>query len=237
MSLFRIIPRFEIKNKNLVKGIAMEGFRVIPNIHLRIEKYLKYELSEFFFDMITSSLYDLKPNYKFFKELSDNINIPIIAAGGVNSLVSAKKYFNSGADKIALNTALCLKKKFIKDLVSIYGSQSIAAQIQYKYQGQNTWEAYFWNGRQRTKIEVIDLINYSIDNGIGEIYLISIDKDGRFCGPDQELLFKIKEKVPIPLLYGGGIRDLNDINNLIKMKIDGCLIAHALHFEKLNFTK
>ena len=41
MELFRVIPRFEIKSSNLIKGINMEGFRKINNFEKRIEKYIK----------------------------------------------------------------------------------------------------------------------------------------------------------------------------------------------------
>ena len=233
MDLFRIIPRFEIKSLNLVKGINMEGFRKISNFENRIEKYVKMGADELFFDDIVASLYNRLPNFDLLKRLVENVNIPVIASGGISNLKIVNKYMHSGADKIAINSSLFKNKNLIKNVVRNYGSQAIIAQIQYKFQGFNKWEVYFWNGRERSYIEVKDWIKYLQDNGIGEIIFVSIDRDGRSIGPDLEFINSVKDLVYTPFIYGGGIRDLDDINMLKKIGIDGCTLSNSLHFDKL----
>ena len=39
--MFRSIPRLEIKSRNLIKGMRMEGLRVIRNFENLIEAYSK----------------------------------------------------------------------------------------------------------------------------------------------------------------------------------------------------
>ena len=213
MELFRVIPRFEIKSSNLIKGINMEGFRKINNFEKRIEKYIKMGADELFFDDVVASLYNRSPDFDLLKKLVQDINIPVIASGGISNLRIVNKYMHSGADKVAINSSLF--------------------QIQYKLQGYNKWEVYFWNGRERSNIEVRDWIKYLQDNEIGEIIFISIDRDGRNIGPDLNFLNTVKDQVFTPLIYGGGIRDLDDIDDLKKMGIDGCTLSHSLHFDKL----
>ena len=233
MELFRVIPRFEIKSSNLIKGINMEGFRKINNFEKRIEKYIKMGADELFFDDVVASLYNRPPDFDLLKKLVQDINIPVIASGGISNLRIVNKYMHSGADKVAINSSLFQNKNLIKNVVKNYGSQAIIAQIQYKLQGYNKWEVYFWNGRERSNIEVRDWIKYLQDNEIGEIIFISIDRDGRNIGPDINFLNTVKDQVFTPLIYGGGIRDLDDIDDLKKMGIDGCTLSHSLHFDKL----
>ena len=54
----RIIPRLDIKGPNLVKGVKLEGLRVLGNPELFAEHYFNDGADELFFQDIVASLYD-----------------------------------------------------------------------------------------------------------------------------------------------------------------------------------
>ena len=64
----KIIPRFEIKNGNLIKGMRMEGLKVLSNdLEPLIKKYLKMSVKEIFIEDIVASLFKRKLIFKQLK--------------------------------------------------------------------------------------------------------------------------------------------------------------------------
>ena len=41
----------------------------------------------------------------------------------------------------------------------------------------------------------------------------------------------------VPLLYGGGIRNLDMINKIIELELDGVCISYALHNKKISISE
>jgi len=233
--MFRIIPRLEIKSRNLIKGMRMEGLRVIRNFDNLIDAYSK-SADEIFLEDIVASLYSREIDFRFIEKISDQVQIPIAYAGGVSSKKIIEKLFNCGVDKVYLNSSLFKKIKLIKDVSKIYGSQSICALLQTK-KIDNKWEVFADAGRNRTGIILNDWIKILINQGIGELAIVSIDHDGMYNGVDLNLIKLVNEmNLNIPILYGGGIKDKNDIDVLLKYNFQGALVSHILHFKKKDLT-
>jgi cyclase len=136
-------------------------------------------------------------------QLVDDIFIPLTAGGGIRSMTDAEILFNSGADKILLNTVLLQDINLVKELVSKYGSQSIIASIDYRnIEGINT--VYNMDGTEKCEMTLTAYIEYLESLNIGEIYLNSIDRDGTGFGYDIETISKIACNVKKPLIIAGG---------------------------------
>lgn len=140
---------------------------------------------------------------KTISELVNDVFIPIAAGGGIKSIEDAELLFNSGADKIVLNTSLYENPELIRDIVKRYGSQSIVASIDYK-KNNDTIEIYNNNGTNKLEITLDEYLIYLEELEIGEIYLNSIDKDGTGFGYDFETILSLKEQIKTPLIIAGG---------------------------------
>ena len=68
----RIIPKLEIKNENLVKGINFEGLRVLGNPIYFINEYVENLADEIFIQDLTASLYDIRLTDDFIQKISKN---------------------------------------------------------------------------------------------------------------------------------------------------------------------
>ena len=49
--------------------------------------------------------------------------------------------------------------------------------------------------------------------GAGEVLVTSVNRDGTSIGPDLQLIKKFSNKLTIPFIYAGGIRNLLDMKN------------------------
>ena len=236
MPKFRIIPRLEIKSGNVIKGMKMEGLKIIGKPEDFLIDYASQGGDEIMYDDIVASLYNRHLDFKNIKHLSEKISIPFIISGGINSINLAKKAFRSGADKICLNTSIFKNKNFVKDLIKIYGSQSIACQIQTK-EILDTFEVFSESGRERMYIKLFDWIKTVEELNFGEIYLIFVDYDGTNKIPNLNFLKKCREKVKVPLIYGGGVKDEFDIKKIKEIGFNGVVMSNSLYSNKTKIQK
>ena len=144
----RIIARLDIKNRNLIKGINLEGLRVLGTPNNFALKYYNEGIDELIFMDSVASLYGRNNLYEIIFEASKNIFIPLTVGGGIRSLEDAKKAFNAGADKITVNTAAVENPNLINDLSEKFGSQSLVLSVEAKKISEDNWEVFTNNGRQ-----------------------------------------------------------------------------------------
>ena len=121
----RIISRLDIKSKNLIKGINLEGLRVLGNPNDFAKKYYEEGADEILFIDTVASLYNRNNLIEIVKLACEDIFIPLTVGGGIRSIKDAEKLFASGADKIAINTAAINDPNLIEELAKKYGSQAV----------------------------------------------------------------------------------------------------------------
>ena len=231
---FRIIPKLEIKNSNLIKGIRMDGLRVIGDPNTFAMNYYKSKADELIYMDIVASLYGRNNLSHLITRVAKEVFIPITVGGGIRKEKDIYKVLKSGADKVSINTAAVDNPKFIKNMAKIFGSSTIVLSIEAKKIGEKKWEVYTKSGREKTGIDVIDWIKKMQDYNVGEIMLSSVDRDGTNNGLDNELISVVKNICYVPVILGGGF-NLNDtINNKDIKYLDGITVSSALHYKKTN---
>ena len=230
----RIIARLDIKNSNLIKSINFEGLKVLGNPNTFAKKYYEEGADELIFMDLVASLYNRNSLHDIIKKASENIFIPFTVGGGIRTIDDALKIFDSGADKIAVNTAAIKNPNLINNLAKRFGSQAIVVSIEAKKQN-DMWEAYIESGREHTGINVVNWVKKASDLGAGEILITSVDREGTNKGFDTELLKLITNKTNLPVIASGGFGKLNDIKEaIIDSKVDAIAIADAIHYNKFN---
>ena len=234
----RIIARLDIKNSNLIKSINFEGLKVIGDPNSFAKKYYNEGADELIFMDLVASLYNRNNLHEIVKKASENIFIPLTVGGGIRSIEDALRIFDSGADKIAINTAAIKNPNLITKLANRFGSQAIVVSIEAKRKENKLWEAYIESGREQTGINVVNWAKTAAEMGCGEILLTSIDHEGTGRGFDQELLQAVTREMNIPIIASGGFGKLDDLETaFIKSKVDAIAIADAIHYEKKNLRE
>ena len=234
---FRIIPRLDIKSEKLIKTINLEGHRVVGSPNERIFEYYNQGADEIFIKDTFASLYNVKINKQFFSRISSKVFIPLVMGGGINNLEDADLFFKNGADKVFANTGFCENSKLIRELSDQYGSQSIVGEVEIKKIDDKKWEVFNRSGRESTGKDAQDWIYELEQLGVGEIIVISIDNEGKKRGLDFDFLLNFKNTLKIPLIYGGGLKNIDDVKK-IKQNFDcqGVTLASYLHYNigKIN---
>ena len=82
----RIIARLDIKNQNLIKGINLEGLRIVGEPNKFALKYYNEGIDEIIFMDSVASLYGRNNLYDIISKASKDIFIPITVGGGIRSI-------------------------------------------------------------------------------------------------------------------------------------------------------
>lgn len=243
---FRIIPRLDIKNNKLIKGINFEGLKIIGEPEQFIEHYFKTGADELILSDAVASLYGINSLNDILKEIVKKISIPISVAGGIRSIDTIRNLMKSGADRVILNTYALENPDFLKKAVRYFGSSSIVVAIDYKrvfLKNKNGNEELFYkvytqNGKQFTHVNAFEWAEECQKLGAGEILLSSIDCEGLMRGFEKDLTQKVKKSLQIPFLIGGGCGSIEDIKDIAQItSCNGVSLASILHYKKCTIKK
>jgi len=228
----RIIARLDIKGPNVVKGVQMEGLRVVgdPNEHAR--KYYEQGADELIFMDIVASLYGRNQIRSVIEKAARDIFIPITVGGGMRSVDDIANILRSGADKVAINTAAIGNPEILRQASQAFGSQCIVLSIEAKQQADGHWECYTDNGREKTGLSVLEWAVEAEKLGVGEIFVTSVDRDGRLNGFDLALFQLIHEAVRIPVIAAGGAGTADHVIELLSVpRADAVCCGSLFHYE------
>lgn len=211
MAKVRIIPRLDIKSKNVVKPVMTEALRVVGNPRELAHRYYKEGADEIVYLDIVASLYGRNLDLEQLKKVTEDIFIPITVGGGIRSIGDIHNALRAGADKVAVNTYAIRHPEFLKDAVETFGAQCIVLSVDAKKQPGGSYEAYTDGGRERTGVEVVDWVKKAIEMGIGEVMIASVDREGTKEGYDSELIKRITSFASVPVIVHGGAGSLESI--------------------------
>lgn len=233
MRKIRLIPRLDIKGMNLIKGVHLEGLRVIGSPGEYSKRYYKQGADELIYMDCVASLYGRNNLSHIIEDAAQDIFIPITVGGGIRSVDDANHLLRCGADKIAINTAAVANPKLISEIACRFGSQCMVLSIEAKQVANNQWEAYTDNGRQRTGLDVIEWVKKGVNLGAGEILLTSIDREGTRKGFDTNLVRAVTQIVNIPVIASGGMGKPEDIVEVVQHGgADALAMADILHYNR-----
>lgn len=234
----RLIARLDIKGANLIKGIHLEGLRVVGDPQIHAAKYYQDGADEIIYMDTVASLYGRNNLVDVVSRATEHVFVPITVGGGIRSVEDARTLLRAGADKIAINTAAIKDPKLIRQLSDVWGSSTIVLSIEAKKTGDNKWEAYTDNGRERTGLDVAQWAETGAKLGAGEIFVTSVDQEGTRKGFDCELVAEITKRVEIPVIASGGFGSLDHLSQLVKTaKPTGVAIADSLHYNRYSFEQ
>ena len=111
----RIIPRLDIKGPNLVKGIHLEGLRVLGKPEDFAKLYYDQGADELIYQDTVASLYKRNSLSEIISRTLEDVFIPITVAGGIRSLADINKVLRAGADKVCINTSAIENPEFIRE--------------------------------------------------------------------------------------------------------------------------
>jgi imidazole glycerol-phosphate synthase subunit HisF len=229
----RLIARLDIKGPNLIKGIHLEGLRVIGSPSEHALRYYEQGADELIYMDCVASLYGRNHLADIVRSAAKDIFVPMTVGGGIRSVEDARQILRSGADKVAINTAAVANPNLITQVARSFGSQCMVLSVEAKQTMPGRWEVYTDNGRERTGLDVIEWVKKGVDLGAGEILLTSVDREGTRKGFDCPLVKAVTTEVSVPVIASGGMGQPEDLLAVVnEAHADAVAMADVLHYKR-----
>ncbi len=237
MRNLRIIPRLDVKQNWLIKGVQMEGWRKVGDPADAARRYAAQGADELVFMDVVASLYERNNLQDIVEEVASSVFIPLTVGGGIRKPQDVSDLLARGADKVALNTAATSNPALITEISDQFGSQATVITIEAIRRSDGHWEAMTDNGRNHTDLDAVEWAQKAESLGAGELLVTSIDRDGLGKGYEIDLIRKISSAVNIPVVASGGLGTREHLAELIdQTDASAAATAQALHWNKLTIS-
>jgi len=226
----RLIARLDIKGPNLIKGVQMEGLRVMGDPCDFARRYYEAGVDELLYIDIVASLYGRSKLTDVVRRTAQDVFVPLTVGGGIRSIDDVTDLLRAGADKVAINTAAVRTPDLVTQVARRFGSQCMVLSIEAKAMGPGRWEVYTETGREHSGLDVVDWARRGVDLGAGEVLVTSIDREGGRKGYDTGLIAAISAAVDVPVIASGGYGRPGDLAQALEAGADAVAVADALHY-------
>lgn len=233
MPPIRVIARLDIKGENVIKGVHLEGLRVVGKPGEMAHKYYSQGVDELLYMDAVASLYGRNNILPIVEEAARDIFVPMTVGGGLRTIDDIKSVLRSGADKVAINTAAVNRPEFLREAARAFGSQCIVLSVDAVRRSDDFWEVMTDTGREKTGQNVLEWVREAEDIGIGEILLTSVDSEGTQSGFDIPLIQRVSELVSVPIVPCGGAGNPKHVVDMVlETQVESVACASIFHYDK-----
>ena len=74
-------------------------------------------------------------------------------------------------------------------------------------------------------------------HGAGSILFTNVDVEGLMNGFNPEPITKLKNSIDLPIVYSGGISNIDDVKKLNQTGVEAIVIGSALYKNKINLKE
>ena len=229
--MIRIIPRLDVKGSNLIKGVHLEGLRVLGRVEDFAKRYNGEGADAIFYVDSVASLYGRTFNADVINAVAKQLLIPLTVEGGIRTINDVCAVLRCGADKVALNTSVVQNPNLIKEISGEFGTQCVVLSIVARSLGFGRYECMTHNGREPTGLDVFEWARREVDLGAGEVLITSVDQEGTGRGYDLELVSKLADMVGVSVVASGGAGNKEHVAKVImEGKANAACVASMFHY-------
>lgn len=212
----RVIPCLLLQDGGLVKT---QGFRrpryvgdPINAVRIFNDKYV----DELVFLDIDASRTGAEPNYDLIQRIAGECFMPLCYGGGIRTLEQARRIVAVGVEKIAVNSMAIDNPALLSAMSAELGASSVVASIDVKRDFFGRERVFHPGKRRLTSLDPVAHAVAVVRAGAGEIFLNSVDRDGRGTGFDVDLIARVSAAVNVPVIACGGAAGLDDMRSAVQ---------------------
>ena len=151
--------------------------------------------------------------------------------------LTPNEFFETGADKISVNTPALERPDLINELVDRFGSQAVVIGVDVR-----NGEIYSNTGDPsktlKTKWTALEWIEEVQTRGAGELVINSMAQDGAKNGYDIDFLKEVAKIAHVPVIASGGAGTMEHFRAVFEEAfVDGALAASVFHAKTIQIPK
>jgi len=192
---FRLIPVLLVDRDCRLVKTERFGRRTYVGDPLNVVRlFNEMEVDELCILDIDASHDGRSPNFEFIRDFASECFMPLAYGGGISTIDHALKLNKIGVEKFILGRH-GLNEKLVTRMVSYFGSQAVVACLDH-----DRYDAV----SPQNNVDVLRCARLLETQGVGEIILQSIERDGVREGYDLNIISKVAKELSIPVVALGG---------------------------------
>jgi cyclase len=204
MKNIRVIPVLLMSDGGLVKTKRFLNPVYIGDVTNTVKIFNSKRADEIVILDIDASRENRRPNFTLIEKIASEAFMPLGYGGGVTSVQEIERLFKIGIEKVVLNSSIFTIDGLIKEAANRYGSQSIVASLDVKKNIFGKYEIFSNSGQRKQSKGLTETLTYIQSQGIGEVIINAIDRDGTMEGYDIKLIHQVANQISVPLVALGG---------------------------------
>jgi imidazole glycerol-phosphate synthase subunit HisF len=207
----RVIPTLLVDHGGLVKTVKFKDQTYIGDPINAVRLFNDMEVDEIIVMDISATRSKRKPDTAFIHEFASESFMPFCYGGGVSSIEQMSELFNQGAEKVALNNILLHDRSLVGEAVKAFGSQSVVGCLDVKKDFMGRRRVYDYATKKGVPMSPETYAKQMEEEGVGEIFVYAVDRDGMMTGYDLDLIRKVCAGVNVPVIACGGAGTIRDL--------------------------
>lgn len=185
-------------------------------------------------DITRPGMGDRKNFYRAVEGFSDRCVVPLTVGGGIRTLDDAKRLLAYGADKVVVNTGAVERPELITEIAELMGAQAVVLAIDAWRHDDGGYEVYTERGTTPCGVTPEWWAHVTVEFGVGEILITSIQRDGSLLGYDNTLNRMVVDAVTVPVLCAGGVGNWQHLVDALNEGVSGVCVSNIFHMTETS---
>ena len=239
MRYLLVIPSIDIKNGKtvrVVQGIPELDCKEYGSNPVEMARIWRIENAKLLHVVDFDGAFEhSKRNVDIINEICSSVIIPVEYTGGVRTMDDAKRMFDLGVSRLAINTMAYENPDEFKRVFEKFGPAKIVISLDVLND-----EMIVRGRKKKTGLNYLDYAKTLANMGVERFIVTDVERNGTMSGPNLELSKRIARVTNQKVTVSGGVRnkdELMDIQALIPMGIDSVIVGRALYENRFPCQK
>jgi len=167
-------------------------------------------------------------NFALWGQMGAEAGLNLMVDAGIDNMEKVGRVLETGVSYIIVGTETLNDLDFVRRAVKLLNKNRIIVSIDLK------------NGRILSESETVKsqspvMLAQTLEKmGVNKIIILDLARVGAEQGVSLQIVRRVLEKTKVEVLTGGGIRGIEDLEELRSVGISGALVATVLHTGKLT---
>ncbi|PKM84997.1 MAG: 1-(5-phosphoribosyl)-5-[(5-phosphoribosylamino)methylideneamino]imidazole-4-carboxamide isomerase [Firmicutes bacterium HGW-Firmicutes-11] len=229
-----VYPAIDIKDGQcvrLLRGEFSTASKVAEDYLETAKNFLKQGATWIHMVDLDGAVEGVKKNSSIFLHVAEETKAKIQLGGGIRNMETVDHYLDHGISRVILGSAAIQDPEFVKKAIQTHGAK-IAIGIDAM---DGLAKAGGW--LVGSKMSFIELAKAMESLGAKTIIYTDIARDGTLSGPNLKELEMINESVSCDIIASGGIRNIEDIQDVLQLGMHGVICGKSLYQGTLDLTE
>lgn len=171
------------------------------------------------------------PNIDVVREIAYKTDLFVEIGGGIRSMDTLDRYFESGVSRAIIGTAAITDEEFLRAAIAKYGEKiAVGADVKDGYIAIKGWV-------EKSNVTLDEFFAKMQAIGVCTVICTDISKDGAMRGTNLAMYAALSQKYSVNIVASGGVSGIDDVKALADMQIYGAIIGKAYYTGAIDLAE